>query len=366
MRVEREIAAFAFPFAAGVIAAVILGTSPCIISLTYPIIALMATILSSAALLHPARKDWDPTWQWTIVSFCALACGTFIGLSGVELALSDILEDGNIKRLAAGCGRRMKDLIDEIPFECSSTNGIIKALLTGDRTNVTPEITNAFRSSGASHILALSGLHLGIIYMIISKSLSVSGNSIRMRRVRSAMIIFACGLYTLATGAGASITRAFIFITLKEIAEMTRRCNSLKCILAASLILHLAIDPTVASDVGFQLSHAAMIGIAFIFPYLRQAWKNNSRSLRWIWESASLSISCQITTGPLAYIYFGTFPQYFLITNLIAIPLAGIIIPSALLTLIFSAMGWCPVILIRITEWVTQTMIGALDVISLM
>lgn len=364
MRVEREIAGFAFPFAAGVIAAVILGISPYTIKPTYPFIAL-ATIFASVLLLsHPEVRRSDTRILLTIIFICALSCGIFTGMSGLELRTSSTENAGLLKKLAQSTGTAMQSVIDSIHFEKASTNGIIKALLTGNRSGMSDDIVRTFRASGASHILALSGLHLGIIYMIVSKVLAVVGNSLRTRRIKSVMIILICGLYTLATGSGASISRAFIFITTKEIAGMTFRRAELKNILAASLILHLAISPMSAKDVGFQLSYAAMFGIAYIFPPLRKMWKNDWRCLRWVWDSLALSISCQLTTGPLAYCYFGTFPQYFLLTNLLAIPLTGIIIPSALLTVILTAIGWCPCILIRITEWLTQTLDTLLDLIA--
>jgi competence protein ComEC len=284
----------------------------------------------------------------------------------MELKVSQTDPPGMLSQWAMHLGDRMQSFIDGISFKNSSTNGIIKALLTGERSGLTTEVTKAFRDSGASHILALSGLHLGIIYAIICKMLSITGNGKKMREVRSALIIVTCGLYTLATGAGASITRAYIFIVIKEIAEMTCRHASLKILLAAAAMLHLAFDPTAAADIGFQLSYAAIFGIAYIFPHLRNIWTNEWKGLRWIWESAALSISCQLTTGPLAYCYFGTFPQYFLLTNLIAIPLAGIIIPAALLTTVLSAAGCCPDIVITITEWLTQTMYEALRIIASM
>lgn len=366
MRVEREIAASAFPFAAGVSAAVILGASPCIINPTYPTMALTATFLSAALLLCPSRCKWNISLQWSLVVLTALTCGLFIGLSSMELKVSQTDPPGMLSQWAVHLGDRMQSFIDGISFKNSSTNGIIKALLTGERSGLTTEVTKAFRDSGASHILALSGLHLGIIYAIICKMLSITGNGKKMREVRSALIIVTCGLYTLATGAGASITRAYIFIVIKEIAEMTCRHASLKILLAAAAMLHLAFDPTAAADVGFQLSYAAIFGIAYIFPHLRNIWTNEWKGLRWIWESAALSISCQLTTGPLAYCYFGTFPQYFLLTNLIAIPLAGMIIPAALLTTVLSAAGCCPDIVITITEWLTQTMYEALRIIASM
>lgn len=145
---------------------------------------------------------------------------------------------------------------------------------------------------------------------------------------------------------------------------MTGRRSNLKGILAASLMIHLAFDPTSAADIGFQLSYAAMFGIAYIYPQLKGFWRNDWPGLRWIWNSAALSISCQMTAGPLAYHYFGTFPKYFLLTNLSAAPLAGIIIPSALVTVLLTASGCCPEFMINITEWLTTAMTDTLKIIA--
>lgn len=366
MRVEREIAGFAFPFAAGVMAAVLSGGSPCIIKPTYHTLSLAMTLLPVIMLLHHDRRSWDPRVQWGLIVICALSCGIFIGISGAELQVSVLQAEGWLSAAAEKAGRGMGALIDSMAFDDSQTNGIIKALLTGDRTGISSETAEGFRNSGASHILALSGLHLGIIYGIISRLLSIAGKSRTARVIKSMLTMLACGAYTLATGAGASITRAYIFIAVKETAEMAGRTVSLKGVLAASIMLHLAFNPTAAADIGFQLSYAAMFGIAFIYPVLKKMWRNKWMGLKWIWESAALSISCQITTGPLAWHYFGTFPQYFLLTNLIALPLAGIIIPSALLAVTLTAIGCCPDAIIYITEWLTQALRHSLEVISTM
>ena len=366
MRVEREIAGFAFPFAAGVMAAVITGGSPCIIKPTYHTLSLAMTLLPVIMLLHHDRRSWDSRVQWGLIAICALSCGIFIGISGAEMQVSAIHTEGWFTRAAESAGARMGALIDSIAFEESETNEIIKALLIGDRSGIPTETSDVFRDSGASHILALSGLHLGIIYGIISKSLSIYGNSRTARHIKSILTMLTCGAYTMATGAGASITRAYIFIVIKEFSEMTGRRSSLKGILAVSLMLHLAFAPTAAADIGFQLSYAAIAGMAFIYPVLKNMWRNSSKCLKWIWESAALSISCQITTGPLAWYFFGTFPQYFLLTNLLALPLAGIIIPSALLTVTLTAIGCCPDVVADVTEWLVQTLKHALEIISVM
>ena len=120
-----------------------------------------------------------------------------------------------------------------------------------------------------------------------------------------------------------------------------------------------------------------MAGIAFIFPWLKSFWPEGkekepstkagrilSYSMRWIWNSAALSISCQITTGPIAYLYFGSVPLNFIMTNLIALPLTGILIPFALAALCMSSFGWCPGFIIGATEQIAKILIWSLQVIA--
>jgi competence protein ComEC len=373
MRVEREIAGFAFPFAAGVMAAVLSGGSPCIIKPTYHTISLAMTLLPVIMLLHHDRRSWDPRVQWGLIVICALSCGIFIGISGAELQVSVVQAEGWLSAAAEKAGRGMGALIDSMAFDDSQTNGIIKALLTGDRTRISSETAEGFRSSGASHILALSGLHLGIIYGMIHFMTRGLGNSKPSQAIRSSSLVSICGFYMLATGAGASIVRAFIFIVIGECIRLSGRQSILKNTTMTALIIHLAIMPSAIKEVGFQLSYAAIFGIAFIFPWMQGFWPGDrhedgrfTRCTRWIWDSAAMSISCQITTAPLAYMYFGTFPTQFILTNLIALPLTGIIIPCSLTTLTASMLGWHPQILLDITEWMISLLCGSLDLLSTM
>ena len=366
MTVERDIAGVAFPFAAGVTAAVLFIGPFTSHHAACPLLALWLTILCTAGLILSIKLRWNSSIQWGLICLCMLTCGAFVGLNAHELNISELSAPGPLSKAAHKWGMELGRMIENIPFTKESTGSIITALLTGNRENIPPETTQAFRDSGASHILALSGLHLGVIYIMIAKALSIMGNSRKIRILRSCLTIFICGFYTLATGAGASITRAFIFIALKEIASMTGRHSSLEHILAASLMLHLAFAPMSVMEIGFQLSYAAMFGIVYIYPRLKGIWKNNWIGIRHIWNSAALSISCQLTTGPLAYHYFGTFPQHFLLTNLLAMPLAGLIIPVALLTVSLTALGGCPSILIHATEGLVTAMTETLKIIASM
>jgi competence protein ComEC len=203
--------------------------------------------------------------------------------------------------------------------------------------------------------------------MIISKLTSLAGGHPKVTVIRSAICMTTCAAYSFATGAGASIIRALIFIIIGETTRLLHRKSDLTTTLASSLIIHLTLNPTDISNIGFQLSYAAIAGIAWIFPWLRSIWPDDGGGiLKRIWESAALSISCQLTTGPIAWMYFGTFPQYFILTNLVALPLTSLIIPAALLTLLLNTMGICPRLLIQGTEMLTDALCGALGIIASM
>lgn len=291
----------------------------------------------------------------------------FIGATGYGIAAATELPDE--KRAFAGrCAVAMKNTIDSIGFSNSECNALAKALMTGDRSSLTTEVKENFRKSGASHILALSGMHLGIIYILLGKILGLLGNSIASRRARSVTVIAVAGFYTLVTGAGDSLVRAFLFILIAEICRMTGRKSTGFRTLCAALMLQLIFDPLAVGSVGFQLSYLAMTGIYLLFPIMEK-WYPEGRlgkydPLRKIWSLAALSISCQIFTAPLVWVYFRSFPVYFLITNLIAMPLTTIIMMLSIACAFLTGLGMCPEFLIKADEVVIEMLMFSLDVIA--
>ncbi len=376
MHVEREIAGITLPFTIGAIVTVCTVTSFCAGGLVIHELAFAACLMSLCGLLLRKKLCIGDGVVRALIILSAGSCGALSGaISAYHIPFADC---SSFKEYAIEFGLRMQNAIDSIPFSSARTNALLKALLTGERSTLSPKLTEVFRDSGASHILALSGLHLGIIYGIFSKAFFFLGGSMAGRRIRSAGIVFLCGFYTLATGAGPSIVRAFIFILLGETARMTGRMHSLRQVLMASLLIQVALDPVSVRSVSFLLSYAAMAGIAFIYPWIRDFWPSGEagtttlggkalvKAMRWIWNSAALSISCQLTTGPLAYLYFGTFPRRFLLTNLISLPLTGLIIPFALVCLGLSGLGWCPAFMVSVTEWLVSLLTWSLEVIASM
>lgn len=262
--------------------------------------------------------------------------------------------------------------IQSIPFADKNVNHILTALLTGDRNLVDKDTVRAFRESGAAHILALSGMHLGIIYGILGILAKPLGKSGAALRIRSIFIIAFCALYTALTGAGPSLVRALLFIILREISSNNRhrRRDSGK-LFCTALLLQLNLDPLSIKSLSFQLSYLAMTGICFVYPALHNWYAKAcegkipkfSIAAR-IWDTCALSVSCQIFTGPLAWLRFGVFPKYFLLTNLLCLPLSEALILCGLACFFLNIAGITVTPLVTLTGWLCRTLEYCLEVIA--
>lgn len=270
---------------------------------------------------------------------------------------------------ARGALRALVARIEAAPFAGAHTAPLLRALLAGDRAALPATVTAAFRASGASHLLALSGLHLGVLYLLLSRGLSVFGNTPALRRVRSGVLVLFCGFYTWMTGGSPSLVRAFLFVLAAEtLRHFPGRRHRLTDILCIALTLQLLFSPRVVTSAGFQLSYLAMAGIALVFPRL-QGWypgKRRSDPFRWVWNSAALSVSCQVFTAPLVALRFGTFAPYFLLTNLLALPLTEALVFSAVATLTLGTAGLLPPFLAPLTDRLATLLVRSLEIISTM
>lgn len=322
---------------------------------------------SSAVLLCAAVMAAQPYCRrrrTASIAFAFLALGIFCSLSYGLCATRT--GDSSLAATAGQCLAMFKGLISEIPFQHESTAQLMTALLTGDRSGLTPETVNAFRDSGASHILALSGLHLGVIYLMAGRVLSLAGNSPAALRIRSFFLVTLSGFYSIMTGAGPSIVRAFLFILLSETGRLSpeRKRDPGRTLLAA-LTIQLAINPSVIGSPGFQLSYLAMTGIVTVYPWMSSWYPDGTAGpIRKIWDSTALTVSCQLFTAPLIWYRFRTFPKYFIITNLLALPLTTAVMTVSVTALCLYSAGICPEILIEMADKLVQTLVFVLECIS--
>lgn len=247
--------------------------------------------------------------------------------------------------------------------------GTLSALTLGYKEDLEPDIQRSFSAAGATHVLAVSGLHTGILYTIIIMFLTGMGRWRPLyeekwkRRVLSLCVIICLVLYALLTGATPSVIRSVIMLSLVEIGGMFyRKTNSINTLAAAAWII-LVLFPADLFSVSFQLSFAAVWGILVLEPYLRNIvpmpktqTKIGYNVKSYLQGLISVSLAAQISTLPIALYYFGQMSNYFLLTNLIVIPLGWLIIVGAIIMLLLSPFGSIGVWLSYVPETLTHCM----------
>ena len=214
---------------------------------------------------------------------------------------------------------------------------VVSAMVLGDKSSLTKELRETYSVSGASHVLALSGLHLGIIYFLLSFIFVRMG----WRVAGQLFTLPVIWLFALMVGFSPSIVRAATMLTVYGIVALLGRSAFSLNTLSLAAIVMLVFNPLALWDVGFQLSFMAVLGIIVFFPPFNQVFdyilgkiltKENRikrvfhRIFSWIFGLAAVSIATQMTTAPLVGYYLGRFPAYFLVTNFVAIPLVTIIL----------------------------------------
>ncbi len=215
---------------------------------------------------------------------------------------------------------------------------VASALILGYKDNIDPDLKNAYSSAGAMHVLAVSGLHVGVIFLIFSQLLSFLTKLKHGIYIKSVLIVLILWMYAITTGLSPSVMRAATMFSFIIVAKAVNRNSNIYNTLAASAFLLLLINPLLIMEVGFQLSYLAVLGIVMIQPWINNWFTFNNWLPRKIWEISAVSIAAQITTSPLGLLYFHQFPNYFLLSNLIVIPLAISILCIGITTLCFSSI----------------------------
>jgi competence protein ComEC len=218
---------------------------------------------------------------------------------------------------------------------------IAAALLLGQKENLDREIKNAYDETGTMHILAVSGLHVGIIYAILLFPLK--GLRLRSKQKKGYLfaVIVLIWTYAVLTGFSPSVVRAATMFSLFTAGQMRERKPSSFNILAFSAMIMIVINPDVIFEVGFQLSYVAVAGILLIQPLIARFWIPPNVVLEYFWQLTAVSIAAQLATFPLSVYYFHIFPSYFLVANLIIIPLSFLVMQFGIPFLVLS---WVPIL----------------------
>ena len=251
--------------------------------------------------------------------------------------------------------------------------GVLAAMTLGDKSALTPEVRETYSVTGASHVLALSGLHLGIIYLLLTRL------TLGRRRgwLPQVFVVLAIWGFALITGLSTSVVRSATMISTYALFSLGGRRKASVNVLCFTAIIMLLVDPQALYDIGFQLSFSAVMSILLWMPLLDRSdarpypirhsssWPVVSPILNSVKTMMLVSVAAQAGTAPLVAYYFHRFSTYFLLTNLVVIPVVTIILYGTVLTLVIPALTgalmWVVGLLNDALQWMSQLPMASID-----
>ena len=212
---------------------------------------------------------------------------------------------------------------------------VCKAFLWGDREGLSEEVLDAFSNTGTIHILAVSGLHVGILFTLIIHFFKLFGRWISKFQATLITIVIAW-VYAYITGFSPSILRSVIVFSLIFFNEITQKKRNDLMLMSLSALMLLVYDSNYLFDLGFQLTYAALIGIYVFYPYFKNIYKVKNKLVDYFYSPMMLGFSAQLTTLPIILFNFHQFPNYFTITNILLVPFSFLIISLGMAFYLFS------------------------------
>ena len=283
--------------------------------------------------------------------------------SGQDDAAWALSEKKSIRRLLYQWREILKSRIDCF-VHGTEAQGILHALLLGDSRAMDQEVMQSYSRSGTIHILAVSGLHVGMIYLLIS---FVFGKMLLRKSWPVGKMLIQAGLlwvYAGITGFSPSVSRSAVMCTFFIIASAGKKQTNAINTLAASAVLQAAHDPLSLLSLGFQLSYLAVLGILLLQRAIESLLFFRNRTLLSVWKLSSVSIAAQLTTLPLTVFVFRQFPVYFLLANLVIIPISTFILYIGVLFLCVSGIPSAAAFAGKALEFLVGAMNAAANQVS--
>jgi len=238
---------------------------------------------------------------------------------------------------------------------------IASALTFGYKDELSNTIKGIFSKTGAMHVLAVSGLHVGIIYLIISSLFNLIKLPYKFSWIIEIIILLLIWVYAIITGLSPSVLRAATMMSFLVIANIFNKNSSIYNTLGLSAFCMLLTNPFLIIDVGFQLSFLAVIGIVYIYPIIFNIVTLKNYLLNKLWTILSVSLAAQIATFPISIYYFHQFPNLFLISNIVVIPLVFVLLVIGLSTLILSFNISLSTLLVKFYSYLLSFLIETLS-----
>lgn len=243
-----------------------------------------------------------------------------------------------LRKLAFTVRDRLLDMLRENQVKGDEFS-IAAALLLGYTDKLGTDLRSAYSATGVTHILSVSGMHVGIIFLFLEFTLGFLNKYRLGRAIKTTIMLGFVWFYAFLTGLSPAVLRATAMLSFIIIGKSFKRSPEIFNILAASLFFLLATNPILVQDIGFQLSYLAVTGIVLLYKPIYNLIYIDHWIADKIWSVLSVTLAAQLATTPLSLFYFHQFPNCFLITNLIVVPFSSLIIYSGIVAV---ALGTVP------------------------
>lgn len=224
------------------------------------------------------------------------------------------------------------------------------ALILGQQQEISSDIIKDYQYSGATHVLSVSGLHVGFIMLFILFVLKPIPNTQKGSFIKLVAILLSLSLFAIISGLSPPVLRSVVMFSFLAIGNHLHRKTNTYHTLLVSILLILLFEPYFLFDVGFQLSYIALFSILWLQPLLKNIWNPKNKIVVYIWKALTVSFAAQIGTFPLCLYYFHQFPGLFFVTNILILPVLSFIMIAGIIVMIISVFTNCPLFLIQIFE----------------
>ena len=228
---------------------------------------------------------------------------------------------------------------------------VLNALILGQQQDIAPDVLKDYQYAGAVHVLSVSGLHVGFILLFITFLLKPISNSRKGSLLKLIIIVLSLWSFAILSGLSPSIVRSATMFSFLAIGVHLRRTVNIYHTLLVSMLLILLFKPSFLFDVGFQLSYLALFFIIWLQPVLSSIWRPKNKIINYFWDIITVSFAAQIGAMPLSIYYFHQFPGLFFVTNLLILPLLGIIMAVGVLVVLIATFHTVPEFIAKSIEF---------------
>ena len=233
---------------------------------------------------------------------------------------------------------------------------IMNALLLGQRQTIDKTIYNNYVNSGTIHILAVSGLHVGILLWILNFIFSPLLYLKHGNFIRPLVLVTILWSFAIIAGLSPSVTRAVAMFSIISIAMHLKRSTNIYNTLVISAFVILLFKPTFLFSVGFQMSYLAVLGIVSVQPIIYKLWKPKYWIIDKPWQIFTVTLAAQAGVVPISLFYFHQFPGLFFVSNIVVIPFLGLILGFGLLVIALALIGFLPKPIVDIYSFIIDSL----------